>query len=140
MGLLLPALAGLLFGLGLAVSQMMNPAKVLNFLDLAGNWDPSLALVMGGALAVTLPGFAWLRGRPRPWAAPRFAWPQATDIDAPLLGGAALFGLGWGLSGLCPGPALAGLVTGQPLLFGFVLALLLGYRGTAWLQGRTRAA
>ena len=118
--------AGLLFGLGLCVSGMVNPAKVLGFLDVAGAWDPSLALVMGGALLVALPGFQLLLRRARPLAAERFQLPAAVRIDKRLLTGAALFGLGWGLAGLCPGPALAAVVAAgwQPGLF--VAAMIAG--------------
>lgn len=121
------ALAGVVFGLGLAVSQMANPAKVLAFLDLAGAWDPSLALVMGGALAVATPAFAWAR-RPaaRPLLAERFQIPERRAIDAPLLTGSALFGVGWGLGGFCPGPALAALAAGEPRVWLFVGALAAG--------------
>lgn len=117
-------LAGVVFGLGLSLSQMVDPAKVLAFLDLAGAWDPSLALVMGGALAVAAPAFAWAR-RPaaRPLLAARFSMPERRAIDAPLLAGSALFGVGWGLGGLCPGPALAGLAAGEPRVWLFVAAL-----------------
>lgn len=101
--------AGILFGLGLTVSQMISPAKVLNFLDLSGAWDPSLAFVLAGAVGVTLVAFPIVLRRPAPVLAPKFHLPSKTDIDARLLGGAVLFGLGWGLVGLCPGPALAAL-------------------------------
>ena len=101
--------AGLLFGAGLTVSQMTNPAKVMNFLDVFRYWDPSLAFVMLGALITTFIGYRLvLRGK-GPLFAEKFRLPTRTDIDAPLLVGAALFGFGWGMSGLCPGPALAGL-------------------------------
>lgn len=121
------ALAGVVFGFGLARSQMVNPAKVLAFLDLAGAWDPSLALVMGGALLTAAPAFAWAR-RPgaRPLAGERFAMPAASAIDGPLLTGSALFGVGWGLGGLCPGPALAALAAGEPRVWLFAGALLAG--------------
>lgn len=121
------ALAGVIFGVGLAVSQMANPAKVLAFLDLAGAWDPSLALVMGGALAVATPAFAWAR-RPaaRPLLAERFQIPERRAIDAPLLAGASLFGVGWGLGGFCPGPALAALAAGEPRVWLFVAAMAAG--------------
>jgi len=124
---LLAALAsGLLFGAGLAVSGMMNPAKVLSFLDVTGEWDPSLALVMGAALAVAAPAFRIARRRPRPVLAERFELPTARALDAPLLAGSVLFGLGWGLVGLCPGPAIAVLITGaQPALV-FFAALVAG--------------
>jgi len=101
--------AGLLFGLGLAVSQMANPAKVLAFLDLAGKWDPSLALVMAGALAVTIPGYRLVLRRPKPVLAAHFGLPTAKSIDWRLIAGAAIFGAGWGLVGFCPGPAIASL-------------------------------
>ncbi|WP_245559501.1 YeeE/YedE family protein [Luteimonas mephitis] len=109
----------------LALPEMTDPDKVLNFLDVSGHWDPSLALVMGGALAVTLPGFAWVRRRARaqPCDAP------ATRIDWRLLAGSALFGAGWGLAGYCPGPALANLARGSGEAIVFVLALLAG----SWL-------
>lgn len=98
--------AGMLFGLGLAISQMANPAKVLGFLDLAGHWDPSLALVMGGALAVTLPGYRLVLRRPKPVLSASFGLPTSRTIDWRLIGGAAIFGVGWGLVGFCPGPAI----------------------------------
>jgi uncharacterized membrane protein YedE/YeeE len=124
MQVLVAGVAGLLFGVGLALSGMTNPAKVLAFLDVAGAWDPTLAFVMGGALAVATPGFALARRRARPWLAPAFAIPERRDVDASLLGGAALFGIGWGLVGLCPGPALADLSRGawEVLLFATALA------------------
>ena len=113
--------AGALFGLGLAVSGMTNPDKVLNFLDVAGRWDPSLALVMGGALLVSVPGFAWIR-RHRPDAC---AAPAYQHVDTRLLAGSALFGIGWGIAGYCPGPALANLAhAGEAIAF--VGAMLAG--------------
>lgn len=119
-------LIGLLFGAGLAVSGMMNPAKVLGFLDIAGDWDPTLAFVMGGALAVALPATLVARRRSRPVLGERFDMPAKRTIDVPLIAGSALFGLGWGLVGFCPGPAFAALATGlwQPGLF--VVAMLAG--------------
>ena len=119
-------LIGLLFGAGLAVSGMMNPAKVLGFLDVAGDWDPTLALVMAGALIVALPVTLVARRRSRPLLAERFDMPTRRMIDVPLIAGSALFGLGWGLVGFCPGPAFAALATGlwQPGLF--VVAMLAG--------------
>ena len=113
--------AGALFGLGLAVSGMTNPDKVLNFLDLAGRWDPSLGLVMGGALLVSVPGFALIR-RHRPDAC---AAPAYQHVDTRLLAGSALFGIGWGIAGYCPGPALANLAhAGEAIAF--VGAMLAG--------------
>jgi uncharacterized membrane protein YedE/YeeE len=120
-------LAGLLFGFGLALSGMANPAKVLGFLDIAGPWDPTLAFVMGGALAVTLPMFRFVLRQAQPWFAPRFSLPDRQALDARLLGGAAIFGIGWGLAGFCPGPALAALVTGKSAVFAFVAAMIAGF-------------
>lgn len=100
-------IAGLLFGGGLTVSQMVNPDKVISFLNITGDWDPSLAFVMGGALIVTLIGYQLVLKRKGPLFADKFRLPTRKDIDSPLLMGAALFGIGWGLAGLCPGPALA---------------------------------
>ena len=105
MGLLVNAIAGFLFGLGLVIGGMSNPAKVLNFLDLAGSWDPSLAFVMAGALAVTFIGYKLVFRQPRPLLAARFHLPELKQIDRRLVLGAAIFGVGWGLSGFCPGPA-----------------------------------
>jgi uncharacterized protein len=106
---LIPFASGLLFALGLGLSGMTRPSKVVAFLDVFGRWDPSLALVMGGALLVYLPFVQWLRRADptRPWS------PRGAPLDAPLILGAALFGVGWGLSGLCPGPALVTLASGQ---------------------------
>ena len=126
MRMLVASFAGALFGLGLAVSGMMNPAKVIGFLDLAGGWDPTLAFVMGGALLVTIPAFRLILGRARPVLAYDFALPTKSALDARLLGGAALFGVGWGLSGFCPGPAVTALVTGLTPVFAFVAAMMAG--------------
>ena len=134
--LVFATLAGALFGLGLAVSGMTDPDKVLNFLDLAGRWDPSLALVMGGALAVSMPGYAWLRRRGN--ALGGAALPEVSDtrIDARLVGGSALFGIGWGIAGYCPGPALANLahLSLEPVVF--VVALLAGSQLARLLASR----
>ncbi|WP_372797619.1 DUF6691 family protein [Litorivivens sp.] len=124
--LLAALVAGLLFGVGLAVSGMLIPDKVLNFLDIAGHWDPSLALVMGGALAVTVPGYYLVAQRPRPLLVSSFSLPTSTAIDGKLLAGASLFGLGWGLSGLCPAPALVNITTGFVDVLAFVAAMLVG--------------
>ncbi|HEY5804117.1 MAG TPA: YeeE/YedE family protein [Lysobacter sp.] len=118
--------AGALFGLGLAVSGMTNPDKVLNFLDVAGHWDPSLALVMGAALAVSLPGFAWARRRGCALTGEPLPAPPASTIDRRLLFGSALFGFGWGVAGYCPGPALANLAHGTLEAVVFVTAMLAG--------------
>jgi len=118
--------SGLLFGLGLTVSAMVNPAKVIGFLDLAGNWDPSLALVMIGGLAITMPAFKLVLKRDRPLLESRFFLPTSQDVDRRLLGGAVLFGVGWGLAGLCPGPALTSLVTLNGSIWLFVIAMVGG--------------
>lgn len=120
-------IAGLIFGVGLIVSGMVNPLKVQNFLDLFGTWDPSLAFVMGGAIAVTLPGYFLLRSkRQAPLFAEKFHWPTRTDLDGRLLAGAAIFGIGWGIGGFCPGPALTALTTGATSTIAFVIAMLAG--------------
>ena len=119
-------LSGLLFGLGLTISGMINPKKVIGFLDLAGDWDPSLALVMATALAVTIPGFRLILKRERPLFQSKFFLPSKTDIDLRLISGAALFGIGWGLAGLCPGPALAGATSLNSSVVTFVAAMLAG--------------
>jgi hypothetical protein len=126
MRLVAALLAGFVFGAGLAVADMTNPAKVQNFLDFLGSWDPSLALVMGGAVAVAAVGFAAARQRPMPLFGEAFEFPTRRDLDAELLGGAALFGVGWGLAGFCPGPALAALLQGVAAVYAFVLAMLAG--------------
>jgi uncharacterized membrane protein YedE/YeeE len=118
--------AGVIFGLGLAISQMVDPAKVLAFLDLAGNWDPSLAFVMGGAVIISFFGFRAAAARIKPLFAAAFQMPKATDLDLRLIGGAAVFGVGWGLVGICPGPALAGLAFGLKESAIFVVALVVG--------------
>jgi uncharacterized membrane protein YedE/YeeE len=119
MKLLMALLAGLLFGLGLILSGMTNPSKVLGFLDLAGNWDPSLALVMGGALLVGSFVFPFATKRPKSILGDALRLPTATQIDRRLVLGSLAFGAGWGLAGYCPGPALASLAQGgsKPLLF-----------------------
>jgi hypothetical protein len=136
MNILVAAIAGIVFGAGLALSGMSDPAKVLNFLDVAGTWDPTLAFVMGGALCVTTPGFYLVQRRARPLFDTDFHLPTRTDIDGRLLGGAALFGLGWGIAGLCPGPALADLASGMPVILAFVAAMI----GGALLHDRTLGA
>jgi uncharacterized membrane protein YedE/YeeE len=119
-------IAGLLFGAGLTLSQMVDPSKVLAFLDIAGAWDPSLAFVMIGALIVAVPAHAIARKRARPLYAQDFAVPMRRDIDKPLLIGAALFGAGWGMAGYCPGPALASLSFGLWQTWLFAAAMLGG--------------
>lgn len=119
-------LAGLVFGLGLILSGMGNPAKVQNFLDFFGTWDPSLAFVMGGAIGVGLIAFAWAKRRSVSLLGEPVQLPTATAVDRKLLTGAAMFGAGWGLAGFCPGPALMNLATLQPEVWLFVAAMLVG--------------
>lgn len=121
--------SGLIFGIGLVVSGMTQPEKVLGFLDLFGAWDPTLAFVMAGALIVAAPGFYFVHGRGRPIVAAHFRWPTRNDIDRPLVVGSALFGVGWGLVGLCPGPAIANVATGMPQIVAFVVAMGAGMVG-----------
>lgn len=123
----LPALtAGMLFGAGLALSDMVNPARVLGFLDVAGSWDPTLAIVMGGAVLASAAGYLVSRRLRAPLFGKSFFIPENRRLDNQLIGGATLFGIGWGLVGFCPGPAVAGLIHGlwQPWLF--VAAMVMG--------------
>lgn len=119
-------LMGLLFGVGLMVAGMTNPAKVLGFLDLTGAWDPSLAGVMVGAIAVTLGVFTLTRQRGVSCLGAPLQWPSATSIDRPLIFGNVLFGVGWGLAGICPGPAIVSVGAGVPQAMIFTAAMLLG--------------
>jgi len=125
--------AGALFGLGLAISGMVDPAKVIGFLDVAGDWDPTLAFVMGGALLVTIPAFRLIFKRPRPVLVDEFELPTKKGLDTRLLGGSALFGVGWGLSGFCPGPAVTALATGLTPVFAFVVAMIAGMAIYKWI-------
>ncbi len=117
---------GVIFGLGLIVSEMVNPAKVLAFLDIFGQWDPSLAFVMAGAVAVSALGYVIASHRGAPLFAPRLEISTRRDLDPRLIAGAALFGVGWGLAGLCPGPALTALAFGPWQVFAFVAAMITG--------------
>jgi len=123
---LLALISGALFGMGLGISQMIDRDRVLGFLDLAGEWDPTLAFVMGGAVLVTLVTFRFVLRRPHPIFGTRFYLPTRTDIDRNLLVGAGLFGIGWGLAGYCPGPALTATVLGIANPFIFIIAMLAG--------------
>lgn len=129
--------SGIVFGLGLCVSQMINPQKVLGFLDVAGSWDPSLALVMAGALLVAGVARIFILRRAEPILEPDFQIPKATHIDTPLIAGAALFGIGWGLSGFCPGPAISALSLGIPEGYVFTGAMFVGMWLFRILQERT---
>jgi len=122
-------LCGLLFGIGLLISGMTEPSKVQGFLDIFGAWDATLAFVMGGAVAVAGAGFALARKRAAPVLGGNFAWPSRRDTDAPLIIGSAIFGIGWGLSGICPGPALVNLAALSAPIIVFVAAMLLGMFG-----------
>lgn len=119
-------LSGIVFGLGLTVSHMTNPDKVLAFLDVGGAWDPSLILVMGGAVAVTFVAFRFVLKRPQPIFEKRFYIPTREAIDRKLLGGSAIFGVGWGLVGFCPGPAITSLAFGHTESFIFVGSMIAG--------------
>lgn len=132
-------LTGLIFGIGLILSGMVNPAKVLAFLDLAGAWDPSLALVMGGAIAVALPAFQFLKGRTQTVFAEPLHLPTRQDIDARLIVGSLGFGVGWGLAGFCPGPALVAVGAMKPEAVVFVIAMLAGMGLFELLERRGKA-
>mgnify|MGYP000567760339 FL=1 len=129
-------LAGLLFGLGLLLSGMTDPGKVQGFLDLAGAWDPSLAFVMGGGVLVGLMAFGIAKKRDTSLLGAAFHWPHITQIDKPLVIGSLLFGVGWGLAGFCPGPALVTLAAGYDKAVVFVLAMLVGMVVCDTLQRR----
>jgi uncharacterized membrane protein YedE/YeeE len=136
MNAVIALVSGLVFGLGLIVSDMASPAKVLGFLDVAGAWDPSLGFVMAGAIAVAAPAFALTRRRRDSWAGLPLQPPTQTRIDRRLVGGSLLFGIGWGLAGLCPGPAVALLGMGRVKALVFVLAMGAGMALHAALQRR----
>ena len=125
--------AGLIFGLGLVISGMINPAKVQNFLDVAGTFDPSLAFVMGSALAVAAVGYRLVRPMERPVFEATFRWPDETDIDLRLISGAAIFGAGWGLAGFCPGPAISAAALGRGEVYLFLAAMIAGMLAWRWL-------
>lgn len=130
---------GLVFGLGLIISGMTDPAKVLGFLDLAGLWDPSLAFVMGGAILVGVFAFAVASKRTTSVLGGAMQLPTARHIDRRLVLGSLLFGAGWGIAGFCPGPAIVSLGAGEPKALVFVLAMLVGMGAFEWLEGRKRA-
>jgi uncharacterized membrane protein YedE/YeeE len=126
MAIVFSLLAGILFGAGLMISDMVNPARVLNFLDVTGNWDPTLLFVMAGGVAVAAVGYRLVFRRGAPLVGGHFNLPAKRQVDMPLIGGAALFGVGWGLAGICPGPAIADLPTLEPKILLFVAAMLAG--------------
>jgi hypothetical protein len=119
-------IVGILFGLGLTISGMINPSKIIAFLDILGDWDPSLLVVMASALAVSFVGYRIVLARPKPLFDASFQLPTKTAIDQPLLAGAALFGVGWGLAGLCPGPAITAIGLGAGPIVVFLAALVVG--------------
>ena len=132
--MLINLFGGTLFGLGLTVSGMVNPQKVIGFLDVAGDWDPTLAVVMGGALLVAIPVIRLIFKRSRPVLEDEFELPTKKELDASLLGGAALFGAGWGLSGFCPGPSVVALASGLAPVFAFVAAMIAGMAIYKWIS------
>lgn len=143
MKLIVLYLIGVVFGVGIAISGMANPAKVLNFFDIAGTWDPSLIFVMGGALVTTFIGYKLVFGREAPVFEPNFSLPTSRSIDAKLVGGSAVFGIGWGIAGFCPGGALPALGTGRWEVFAFTAAMIAGIFLARFIQsnvGRRGAA
>lgn len=125
-------LIGLVFGLGLVISSMVNPAVVLAFLDVAGDWNPALAFVMGGALVAAFPAYVWARRSGRTLGGAPLTLPERSGITADLVVGAAVFGVGWGLSGFCPGPAIVAAATGHPVVLIFLASMAVGF----WVQRR----
>ena len=125
---------GFTFGLGLCLSRMTDPAVVQGFLDLAGAWDPTLLFVMAGGVAVAFVGYRFVLRRPKPLWAPRFSLPGSVAIDAPLISGAAIFGIGWGLAGYCPGPAIVSLASGRRGIIIFIVAMLIGMIVVRWMR------
>lgn len=131
---------GLIFGAGLTVSQMTETQKIQGFLDIFGPWDPSLIVVMAAAIVVTFAGYWLARRQAAPLFAARALWPTKRDIDIPLVGGAVLFGIGWGLIGFCPGPAIVDLATGAPAVILFVVAMAAGMVANNLLRRREGAS
>ena len=136
MQVIVALVAGLIFGLGILISGMASPAKVLNFFDVAGSWDPSLAFVMGGALVTTLTGYRLIFLRNAPIFSARFHLPTKNAVDAKLIAGAAIFGIGWGVTGFCPGGAIPALGTGRNEVMIFIVALTVGIIATRIAMGR----
>lgn len=137
MKLIIALFCGLLFGAGLTVSQMVDPQKVINFLSITSNWDASLIFVMGGALAVFAGGyFAFIKKRSISLLGEKFSISANRLIDKPLLFGAVIFGLGWGISGICPGPALANISAGEPKIYVFILVMVIGMRVSEFIKSR----
>jgi uncharacterized protein len=144
MKLVVTVVSGLVFGLGLTISGMINPAKIAGFLDIAGNWDPSLALVLAGATGVTILTFSFILKRQRPILDSKFHVPTRTDVDFNLVLGAGIFGIGWGIVGFCPGPAYAALLEGRweaRVIFASMIAGMAAFRfGSAYAVSRRNAS
>ncbi len=134
---LIALVSGIIFGIGLSLSQMINPNKVINFLDITGQWDPSLAFVMMGALIVTFISFRIILKKPDPILEESFHLSKRTDIDKALLAGAAIFGIGWGMSGYCPGPAVASIGSGSIEAIVMVVSIYAGFFFQKWLSNRS---
>jgi len=132
-GLVTSFVSGVVFALGLGISGMTRPVKVIGFLDFFGAWDASLAFVIVGAIAVYFVAYRFSRTMPSPLLAPDFSLPKRSDLDSKLVLGAAIFGVGWGLSGFCPGPALTSLASGAPAVMIFVAAMVLGMHAHSWV-------
>jgi len=132
--ILVGLISGFIFGLGLCLSGLADPSVVQGFLDVAGAWNPALLFVMGAGLTVTLTGYRLVFGRGRPLWSPRFNLPTSTAIDAPLTSGAVIFGVGWGLAGYCPGPAMVSLASGRIEVFVFVIAMVTGMIAVRWMR------
>ncbi len=132
---LIALLSGLLFGFGLSLSQMIDRDRVLGFLDVSGDWDPTLLFVLGGAVGVTVIAFPFVLRLPHPFFTGKFYLPTRKDIDLPLVLGAAIFGIGWGIAGYCPGPSITALVLGIPNPVLFLIALIIGSLGYQWYAG-----
>jgi uncharacterized membrane protein YedE/YeeE len=133
-------ITGFLFGLGLCLAGMTSPAVVQGFLDIAGAWNPALLFVMAGGVVVTFLGYRFLVPKSRPLWASSFTIPSATRIDTPLISGAAIFGIGWGLAGYCPGPAVVSLASGRTGVFVFVFSMAAGMMLVRWMRGASRAS
>jgi uncharacterized protein len=129
-------LCGLLFALGLGIAGMTRPEKIIGFLDVTGRWDPDLLWVMAAAISVTALGYRWTLRRDRPLVEAVFHLPKLGSLDVRLIAGSALFGVGWGLGGFCPGPALTSLVSGLPTVWVFVLAMAVGMKSYQWMSRR----
>ncbi|NKB78159.1 MAG: YeeE/YedE family protein [Gammaproteobacteria bacterium] len=137
MTIIISLIAGIVFGSGILISGMTNPAKVQNFFDLAGTWDPSLAFVMGGALLITAPSYYLLFKMNKPLLADKFNVPENKNIDTPLIGGAAIFGIGWGITGYCPGAILPAIGTGNSGAVLFCVAMLTGMMATRLIRSNS---